>query len=180
MAIVALQALIYFAILDRTVGSSRWLGGAAGRKPFRVAVLRSENASKLNPEHPERYFDLSKQWEGVLAGAKTAYRTIDDKTLARGLGDSADVLVLPWAVCLDDSERRAIQLFVESGKGLVLSRYGRPRSRLFLEGSGHPQPPYRPEESLGSHGRAAGARRLQRQQLLFGRCARWIPASVSE
>jgi peptidoglycan/xylan/chitin deacetylase (PgdA/CDA1 family) len=121
-AIVVAQGIIYFAILDRTVGSSRWLGGATnGQAMFRVAVLRSDAASKLNPDHPEQYFDLARQWEAVLSEGHASYRIVNDKDIAGGLANSADVLVLPWAVCLDDAQRRSIESFVESGKGLVLS-----------------------------------------------------------
>ena len=121
-AIVAVQAVIYYAILDRTVGSSNWLGGAAaGQAALRVAVLRSDAASKLNPDHPEQYFDLARQWESLLSEAHASYRVVNDKEIRRELVNSADVLVLPWVVCLDDAQRSAIQAFVESGKGLVLS-----------------------------------------------------------
>ncbi len=121
-AVVAAQAVIYYAILDRTVGSSSWLGGApAGRTALRVAILRSDAGAKLNREHPELYFDLAKQWESILGEAHVSYRVINDKEIARGLAKSADVLVLPWAMCLDDAQRNAIQSYVESGNGLVLS-----------------------------------------------------------
>lgn len=121
-AIVAVQGVIYFAILDRTVGSSKWLGGApAGQAMLRVAVLRSDAGSKLNPDHPEQYFDLAKQWEAILSEGHASYRIVNDRDIVRGLANSADVLVLPWAVCLDDAQRNSIQSFVESGKGLVLS-----------------------------------------------------------
>jgi len=119
-SIVAVQAVIYYAILDRTVGPSKWFGGRAGRD-LRVTVLRSGAASKLNPDHPELYFDLSRQWETALTGAHKPYRIVRDKDINSSLAGSADVLVLPWAVCLDEGQRRAIQSFVESGKGLVLS-----------------------------------------------------------
>ena len=121
-AIAAVQGVIYFAILDRTVGASQWFGGApAGQAAFRVAVLRSDASAKLNPDHPESYFDLARQWEAILSQEHTPYRIVNDRDLARGLANSADVLVLPWAVCLDDAQRNSIQSFVTSGKGLVLS-----------------------------------------------------------
>lgn len=120
--IVAAQVTVYYSILDRTVGSARGLGRLdAGRPQFRVAVLQSDASAKLNPDHPEFYFDLARQWESVIKDAREPYRIVRDSDVTRGLGNSADVLVLPWAVCLDDAQRQAIEAFADSGKGLVFS-----------------------------------------------------------
>lgn len=117
---VALEGWIFSTILDKTVGSIRnlWKPGGA---PLRVTILRSANSALLSEPNPEDYFEAERQWEIVLNQAGIGFRTVADEDFSPAVGSTADVVVLPSAVCLSDAERAAVKALAQKGVGIVAS-----------------------------------------------------------
>ena len=121
---LGLQISMYLTTLDRTVGKAGLFaaGGPLGAKhALNVAILRSDATAKLNPQHPEYYFDLASEWANTLSDQEVKRRFISDQDLTSGLSEAYNVLVLPEATCLNDTQRQNIRRFVESGHGVVAS-----------------------------------------------------------
>src|SRR5580698_4951159 len=114
------EGWIFLTILDKTIGpiSNLWRPAAA---PIRVALLRSTSSAMLSEPNPEDYFNTERQWEIVLNEAGIAFRVIPDEDLTPQLSASANVLVLPSAVCVSDAQRAAIRSLAQQGMGIVAS-----------------------------------------------------------
>lgn len=124
LVIVLLQVFIFREMLDRTVGFHWMFGGEyfgfAPEKPS-VALLRSTASAQLTPAQADYYYELTRQWEVVLADAGIPYRIINDAELAAGAADRHTVMVLPSARCLGSAQRSRISAFLGAGKGVVAS-----------------------------------------------------------
>lgn len=119
---VGLQAVIYFAILEKTVGPVRNLPRLFRNKSVAsVVLLKSGNSALLSSPNPEDYFDVVRQWEIALAEAGIPFRVIGDDDLVPEVASDSSVLVLPMAVCLSDIQRKAIQSLAKAGVGIVAS-----------------------------------------------------------
>jgi hypothetical protein len=114
------EGWIFFTILDKTIGpvQNLWRPAAA---PIKVALLRSVTSSLLSEPNPEDYFDTERQWEIVLNEAGIGFRVIGDEDLTPALSSTANVLVLPSAVCVSDAQRAAIKALAQQGMGMVAS-----------------------------------------------------------
>lgn len=121
--VLALQGLVYVQIVDQTIGAfpimKRLRMISEDLAEPKVAVLRSDINAGFAGEHPEYYYDLSAFWNFLAEGAGFEHRLITDAELARGLGDSATVLILPWTTCLDKDQRQAIRAFLEAGNSVI-------------------------------------------------------------
>lgn len=119
---VGLQAWIFFAILEKTVGPIRNLGRLFRGAPVSsVALLKSGNSALMSDPNPEDYFDAVRQWEIALTEAGIPFRVIADDDLLPEIANTSNVLVLPSAVCLSDGQRKAIQALAKAGVGIVAS-----------------------------------------------------------
>jgi hypothetical protein len=133
LAALALEGLIYLAVLDNTVGRFSLFSnaGASARHSLKVAILRSQATASFYGEHPEAYFDISRQWETVLREAAISHQVISEAELPRTLRDGTTVLVLPAFTCAGNPERDLIRQFLAAGNGVVVSgapgRGGTPR-----------------------------------------------------
>ncbi len=122
LIVVGLQALIFFAILEKTVGPIRNLTRMFRGNPVgSVALLKSGNSALMSNPNPEDYFDAVRQWEIALSEAGIPFRVIADDDLVPEIASDSTVLVLPSAVCLSDAQRKAIQALAKVGVGIVAS-----------------------------------------------------------
>ncbi len=114
------EGWIFLTILDKTIGplSNLWRPAAP---PIRVALLRSTSSAMLSEPNPEDYFNTERQWEVVLNESAIGFKVIPDEDLTPQLSASANVLVLPSAVCLSDAQRSAIRTLAQQGMGIVAS-----------------------------------------------------------
>jgi hypothetical protein len=119
---VCLQAWIFSAILDKTVGPIRNLAQTFRNSPeIRVALLKSGNSALLSEPNPEDYFDAVRQWEIALTEAGVPFGVIADQDLTPEIASNSTVLVLPSAVCLSNEQRAAIHTLAKAGVGIVAS-----------------------------------------------------------
>ncbi|MBI1352866.1 MAG: hypothetical protein GC160_00870 [Acidobacteria bacterium] len=118
------QVLVYLSTIDMTIGVAPLFGRqpetpASLRQDLRVAVLNSEMSSKIDGQDPQSYFDLARKWQALLTNAGIANQLVSDHDLEKGIGVSFDVLVLPAAVCLSETQKEVILGSLEAGMGVV-------------------------------------------------------------
>ena len=126
LAVLAVQVVLYLLVVENTIGPFTLFGKVTAPHPamareFKVALLRSENTARMSHERPEYYYDLERNWESVFRESHIPYRVLSDQQMSAGAPDDYPVLVLPWATCLGDAERKAISGAVARGAGLVAS-----------------------------------------------------------
>jgi len=113
----------YLTIIDQTVGAlplmKRLYWNELRERSTKVAILRSDYSAARSGDHPEYYYDLSSYWQLLVYSDETSFEMITDKQLAEGLDKSFNVLVLPWAVCMNDQQRESVLRFVRAGNGLI-------------------------------------------------------------
>ncbi len=121
--ILLVQVMAYLHIVDMTIGAfplmrrMNWMGRED--LPTRIVVLRSAFSAVRSGDHPEYYYDLAAYWEHQMTAESIPFAPIKDEDLAKGLGNTASVLILPWTVCMSDAQRTAVRDFVAAGHGLI-------------------------------------------------------------
>jgi len=123
VTITAASLLIYLFNLSYFLGPFRFrdlLFGLLGEGRIRVALLESRYTDSYFASVGGNYGRLLHLWKALLDQERISYQVIGDREIERGsVLASYDVVILPAAVALSDTEVQRLKDFVHSGKGLV-------------------------------------------------------------
>lgn len=95
-------------------------GEGLGHRPIRVALLRSDVTAAAMGAEAHGLDGLAQAWERFLTGERIPHRRIARLT-DDGVLDDFNVLVMPAASALRDSEFEAIRRFLRRGNGVVMT-----------------------------------------------------------
>ncbi len=87
---------------------------------LRVALLQSEYTASSFGEKRDNYYRLMKVWERLMTHEGFGYNLVTDIPQGEEIS-KYNLLVLPSASCLSETQRRAIKSFLKAGKGVVMT-----------------------------------------------------------
>ncbi len=91
-----------------------------GQKPVRIALWHAEAAGEVLGAPPRAFDEWVRQWEHFFARERFSYRRITGAALDVGALAEFNVLVLPTAVAMSNSEIEAVKRFLQRGNGVVM------------------------------------------------------------
>jgi peptidoglycan/xylan/chitin deacetylase (PgdA/CDA1 family) len=108
------------ADLYRHVLSPFKRNAAAGIRPLKVAVLRSEATAVSFGENKAGYESLIALWRRLLENENFGYEVVSSVPAGEE-AEPFNLLVLPASRCLGHQDREAVKAFLRAGKGVLMT-----------------------------------------------------------
>ena len=89
-------------------------------RSLRVALIQSEYTAASFGEKRENYYRLINIWERLLEHEGFGYHKLTDVPQGEEIADY-NLLILPSASCLSETQRQAVKDFLKAGKGVVMT-----------------------------------------------------------